>query len=308
MSDLILHHYDGSPFAEKVRLMLGLKGLEWRSVDIPNIMPKPDLMPLTGGYRKTPVLQIGADIYCDTKLIADELERRHPDPTLMTGGLGLAQAISGFAETGMFWTIAGFVMGTIADRMPPAFHEDRARMRGATSVNIDKLKAAVPGHLEQLKPQLAWAADLIDGKAAFLAGGTPGLADLTLYHPLWFMANAGRKVGAVLNDYPALTGYMERVAAIGHGTKQDMTGPDALSVAAAATPDATTGVAENAEGWQAGDQVSVTPLDYARDPVVGTLDAYNGQRIAVRRTDETVGEIVVHFPRVGFAIRATKQN
>ncbi|MDF1735750.1 MAG: glutathione S-transferase family protein [Minwuia sp.] len=308
MSDLILHHYEMSPFAEKVRLMFGLKGLEWRSVDIPNVMPKPDLMPLTGGYRKTPVLQIGADIYCDTKLIAEELERRHPEPTLMAGGLGLAQAVSGMAENALFWAVAGFVMGTNADRMPAGFHEDRAKMRGASSVNIDKLKAAAPMQLEQLRPQLAWSADLMRNANPFLGGDAPGLADLTLYHALWFLRNAGGKGRAELDVHPELTGFMERIAAVGHGTSRDMTGAEALSVAAAATPDETTGVAENAEGWQAGDRVSVTPTDYARDPVVGTLDAYNGQRIAVRRTDEKVGEVVVHFPRVGFAIRAMKQN
>ncbi|MDF1720743.1 MAG: glutathione S-transferase family protein [Minwuia sp.] len=305
MTDLILHHYDGSPFAEKVRLMMGLKGLTWQSVDIPFIMPKPDLMPLTGGYRKTPVLQIGADIYCDTKLIAEELERRHPSPSLMAGGLGLAQAVAGLAENGMFWTVAGFVMGTNADKMPAAFHEDRARMRGATSVNIDRLKAAAPGHAEQLKPQLAWAEDLITNGGIFLAGETAGLADLTLYHPLWFLANGGRKVRAIMEPFPALAGFMERVAAIGHGTRHDMSGADALAIAKDATPAETSGVAGNAEGWQAGDQVSITPMDYARDPVVGALVTYNGQEIAVQRTDDAVGDVTVHFPRVGFAIRAT---
>ncbi len=306
MTDLILHHYDGSPFAEKVRLMMGLKGLTWQSVDIPFIMPKPDLMPLTGGYRKTPVMQIGADIYCDTRLIAEELERRHPTPSMMAGGLGLAQAVAGLAENGMFWTIAGFVMGTNADRMPAAFHEDRAKMRGAAGANIDRLKAATPGHLEQLKPQLAWAEDLLAHSGPFLAGDTAGLADLTLYHPLWFLGNAGRKVRAVLDPHPGLVGFMERVAALGHGTKTDLSGAEALAVAQAATPGETSGVAENAESWQAGDQVSVTPMDYARDPVVGALVTYNGQEIAVQRTDDAVGDVTVHFPRVGFALRAVR--
>ena len=80
MTDMILHHYETSPYAEKVRLGLGLKGLAWASVEIPVIMPKPDLTALTGGYRKTPVLQIGADLYCDSQLIMRELERRHPSP------------------------------------------------------------------------------------------------------------------------------------------------------------------------------------------------------------------------------------
>src|ERR1700736_1244932 len=76
MTDIILHHYEISPYSEKVRIGLGLKGLAWGSVEIPVIMPKPDLTALTGGYRKTPVLQIGADIYCDSQLIMRELN--HP--------------------------------------------------------------------------------------------------------------------------------------------------------------------------------------------------------------------------------------
>ena len=51
MTDIILHHYAVSPFAEKLRIALGLKRAAWLSVDIPSVMPKPDLMPLTGGYR-----------------------------------------------------------------------------------------------------------------------------------------------------------------------------------------------------------------------------------------------------------------
>src|SRR5258708_27009322 len=81
MNDLILHHYDFSNFAEKARLMLGFKGLPWRGVEIPPIAPKPKLAPLTGGYRRTPVLQEGADIWCDTNLIARELGRRVPSTT-----------------------------------------------------------------------------------------------------------------------------------------------------------------------------------------------------------------------------------
>ena len=82
MSELILHHYPQSPFAEKARLLLGFKGLSWHSVLIPPVMPKPDFTALTGGYRKTPVLQVGADIYCDTALIARRLEQEKAAPAL----------------------------------------------------------------------------------------------------------------------------------------------------------------------------------------------------------------------------------
>jgi len=102
MTDMILHHYETSPYAEKVRLGLGLKGLAWASVEIPVIMPKPDLTALTGGYRKTPVLQIGADLYCDSQLIMRELERRHPSPSFYPAGRGAADALAWWAEKTMF--------------------------------------------------------------------------------------------------------------------------------------------------------------------------------------------------------------
>ena len=75
---LILHHYDASPFSEKVRLVLGLKRLAWHSVLVPEVMPKPDYVPLTGGYRRVPALQIGAHVHCDTARILAELVARHP--------------------------------------------------------------------------------------------------------------------------------------------------------------------------------------------------------------------------------------
>ena len=86
MSELILHHYDMSPYAEKIRLALGLKGLPWRSVQTPMVLPKPDHIELTGGYRRVPVLQIGADIYCDTHLITRVLDRIQPEPPLSPPG------------------------------------------------------------------------------------------------------------------------------------------------------------------------------------------------------------------------------
>ena len=48
-NEIIFHHYPASPFSEKVRVAFGIKQLAWRSVEIPNMMPKPDLIPLTGG-------------------------------------------------------------------------------------------------------------------------------------------------------------------------------------------------------------------------------------------------------------------
>src|SRR5258708_6002729 len=134
MTDIILHHYDTSPYAEKVRTGLGLKGRAWAAVELPQIMPKPNLRALTGDYRKTPVLQIGADIYCDSQLIMRELERRHPTPSFYPAGRGTADALAWWAEKTMFTPAVGIAFAEKPDALPEGFLEDRAKFSGR---NID---------------------------------------------------------------------------------------------------------------------------------------------------------------------------
>src|ERR1700675_4485132 len=148
MKQLILHHYPLSPFAEKIRLILGFKGLQWSSVIIPNMMPKPDLTALTGGYRKTPVMQIGADVYCDTALIADVIEAEAPRPTLYPGGIAAAsRTLAQWADSTLFWTAIPFTLqpagiahvfsGAPAEAIK-AFAEDRNVFR----TNVPRMRAA----------------------------------------------------------------------------------------------------------------------------------------------------------------------
>ena len=131
MADLILHHYPNSPFSEKVRVALRHQAARLEVGEIPNIMPKPDLMPLTGGYRKTPVLQVGADIYCDTQLIMLEIEKRAPKPPLLpVGQEGEARALAMWIDRNIFWPAVGVVMGAIGDKLPEAFKKDRSEFSG----------------------------------------------------------------------------------------------------------------------------------------------------------------------------------
>src|SRR6201993_1210709 len=218
MTDIILHHYDTSPYSEKVRLGFGLKGLAWASVEIPMIMPKPDLTALTGGYRKTPVLQIGADLYRDSQLILRELERRHPTPSFYPAGPGAADALAWWAEKTMFSPVAGILFARRFDALPEGFLEDRAKFSGR---NIDPaaMMAAVPNMLDQLRAHFDWLNPmLIDGRS-FLQGSAPGLADLAAYHPIWFLQQNFGSAAAPLDDFPSLLSWAERIAAIGHGRR-----------------------------------------------------------------------------------------
>jgi len=301
MADLILHHYDASPYAEKIRLILGYKGLPWKSVKIPRIMPKPDLMPLTGGYRRTPVLQIGADIYCDTERIAGELERRHPTPTLFAQSEGLSRVIGNWVAMSFFGPAAFFVIGSNADQLPMEFHEDRAAMRGRKA-DVAASKANAPRFRERVRAQLAWLESMLSDGREFLLGDKASLADFSAYHPVWFILRNG--FGQDLAPFPKVSAWARRVEQFGHGRPEELDSKQALRIARESTPAAAGKVdAQDRSGLKAGDKVAITAEDTGRDPVVGVLVSSSANEIAILREDETVGEVAVHFPRVGYDVR-----
>lgn len=300
----ILHHYWGSNYAEKARLMLGLKGLEWQSVIIPDVMPKPDLVVITGGYSKTPVLQIGADIYCDTKRIADELEARYPEPTLFPGGRnGVADIVQYWAD-GAF-TLAGgrYLIGRSHENWRPEFHADRAALWGVP-VDLERMARSAERYRQQLVVYLEWITAMLGDGRKFLAGERPGLVDIACHHILWFLHTGGEKATDVLQPYEKLRAWLDRVTAIGHGTITEISSKQAIEIARAATPTSESSVTPgNREGLSRGDPVGVRAEVAGRDPVVGKLHILTNKHVAVRVDSEQVGDVAVHFPRVGYVVQ-----
>ena len=172
--ELILHHFDTSPFSEKVRVVFGMKSLAWRSVTIPSLMPKPDYVPLTGGYRRTPSLQIGADVYCDTQVMLAEIERRHPSPSLIPAGLdGMVWAFNLWADRLFFQTTVPIIFGTIGDQVPEAFLKDREQLSGRP-FDPKAMKAAVEPLKGQWRAQAAWLdAQLSTNASGWMVGAGP---------------------------------------------------------------------------------------------------------------------------------------
>ncbi|HEV7734918.1 MAG TPA: glutathione S-transferase family protein [Candidatus Binatia bacterium] len=301
MSDLILHHYDTSPFSEKVRKLLAHKRLAWRAVEQPTIMPKPDLLPLTGGYRRIPVLQIGADVYCDTQLIARVLEARHPEPTIYPGSTeGTCHAWNLWADRLLFLASVPVLFAEIGQFLPKAFMDDRSKMMPGRDFN-DVPKQA-PHARDQLRGLVATIeTQLADGRS-WLLGSQFSLADAACWHPVWFLRMAPGAM-ALLGQFPTLQGWMDRVDAMGVGERIPSTPEEALAVARDAQPAAPAGVAPNEpNGLTAGMQVTVTADDYGFDPVAGELVTASAHEVAVRRRDPSLGDVVVHFPRIGFRV------
>jgi glutathione S-transferase len=301
--EIIFHHYPTSPFSEKVRVAFGIKQLAWRSVEIPNMMPKPDLMPLTGGYRKTPVMQIGADIFCDTQIILRELERRHPTPSIFPEKNGLAYGLGFWIDRLFFMPTVALVFAEVGDMIPETFKQDRAKMSGGT-FSTDALKAAAPLARDQWRAHAGFVAETLADGRAFLGGAVPGAADIHAYMNFWWIKSAIPHIAASLTkEYPKIEAWTGRVAAIGHGKPLPMDSKEALAIARAATSDAKPASdAGDPRGLKAGDRVTVSADDYGRDPVAGEIVFSNAHEIAIRRHDEQVGEVVVHFPRAGFAV------
>jgi len=302
MPEIVLHNYPNSPFSEKVRKIFALKKVAWRSVEQPVIMPKPKLVPLTGGYRRIPVMQIGADIYCDTGIIVRKLEELYPQPTIYpTGSEGICHMINLWADRHMFFTSTSVIFEKLAPLVPKEFIEDRTKMMPGRDFS-DLPKASYDA-----RNQLRAFLDMIDRQLRdgrhFLLGGAFSLADAACYHTVWFMRSEPGSF-ALAQRNPNLMSWFERVESMGVGNSTPMSQDEALALAKDSRP-ATTPSAEpdDPNQLQVGDRVEVMADDYGFDPIAGTVVVSSLYEIAIEREDPSLSRLVNHFPKVGFRIR-----
>lgn len=310
MSELILHHYWQSPFAEKARLLLGFKGLAWRSVIIPRMLPKPELVALTGGYRKTPVLQVGADVYCDTALIARRLEAEKAVPALFPEGReAVVAAFAGWADSVLFQHAVALmfqpeIMGPRLASLPPeqaqAFLDDRKALFSGGSLSRltpEQARQQLPTLLSRLETQLQRS----QGEFLF---GAPSVADIALAHNFWFLKSTPQ-LAPLVDERPEIAAWFARVLGFGHGTHEELQAEEALAIAQTAEPEALPrDQAIPVEGFAWGERVSVAATDYGVDPVVGELVHADSESLVLLRHDERLGAIQVHFPRLNFRVSA----
>lgn len=309
MTDIILHHYPTSPFSEKIRLVLGYKQLAWKSVIIPSISPKPDVLALTGGYRKTPFIQIGSDVYCDSALICDVLDHFQPTPTLYPAQhMGLARVVAQWADTTLFWASMAYNLqpkgaAAMFEGAPPevakAFGADRAAM----AVGMTRLRG--PDATAAYKSYLRRIANMLEGQD-FLLGNVPCVADFAAYHPLWFSRKRVPVMAGILDATPGVLIWMDRMAAFGHGEMEKFSAAQAIAACAASTgavalQDTTF---QDEHGIPLGSHVTVAAESFGPEATEGELMAATRSRYTLRRSDDRAGTVYVHFPRVGYVLKA----
>lgn len=298
MSEIIFHHYWTSPFSEKVRNVFGMKGLAWRSVEQPTILPKPHLIPLTGGYRKIPVLQIGADVYCDSQLILREIERRFPGPKRDANGL--SAPLGFWADRAFFAAGIPLIFSALGDSVGEDFKKDREALSGAP-FDTERMARAVPIMREQFRAHTGFIEEQLAANGDFLTG-TPSVLDAQAHMNIWFLTSFVPQVAEpLLREFARVRAWAARMKALGYGRPEPMAPEAAIAVAKAATPETREAADPNEpNGIAPGQRVSCVPDDYGKDPVAGVLVASSAHEIAIRREHPEVGSVVVHFPRAGF--------
>lgn len=305
--EIVFHNYPQSPVAEKVRVAFGIKDLSWRDVEIPRLPPKPMLTALTGGYRRTPVMQIGADIYCDSQCIIRELERRHPSPSFMpTSDAGLMWCLSRFTDGDMFSLAVKIVLGSAGDNLPSDFAEDRGRLYLGEdwAAGLERANAQLPHLVAQMRAPLSWMNAQLSGGRAFLLGSDPAAVDAQMYHNIWFIRGRWSGGPAMLSEFPDLVRWEDNVRAIGHGTSSTMSAKEALALAKSTEPASDIAVApHDPQDLHVGVSVTISPdLDGGEQPVDGKLRFADADTIAIERTTDEVGTVCVHFPRAGYRV------
>ena len=297
-SPFILYHYPASPYAEKVRLLAGYLGVSWQSVEVPIQPPRDQLAILAGGYRRIPVMQCGADIFCDTAVICDEVISRS-DRDLASCSEA-ASVLATRAETDVFFaairqgsqlkTAIGLTM-MLGFKGMLAFAKDRASFaqgHGPAAQTPDVAKSVFSSFLRDLDQALA--------SQSYLGGDAPCLSDFCCYHPI-FLAQGFKSIKD--SALPAgVRAWMVRMAGFGWGQYSAVSSDEAMAAAKAEEPSPLPEA--STDHPDLGQWVTVTPLDTGRVPVTGTLVSRSGGRIVVARRSEDVGLCHVHFPVSGF--------
>lgn len=304
MSGLILHNYAMSPFAEKMRSMLGYSQLEWQSVTTREMPPRPMLAQLAGGYRKIPVAQMGADVFCDTRVIASEIAALSNKPLLALENCNPdVQAFVKEVDLEIFFAcIMAGGSKRLRDKARQSmsllelarFAWDRINMGRTAKVKMPGPRTAMPKVLDHLQRMEG----LI--KQDFLFGTEPCHGDFSAYHSLWFIRDLGER--SFINDYPNTIAWMDRMKAFGHGKRIEISAEAALAQARSAQPRAVPD--EFRQDSLIGRTVSLAPSDYGCDATTGTLVGSGPHRWILARESGDLGTVHVHFPKQGFAVSA----
>ena len=303
----IFHHYTQSPIAEKIRMTFGIMGMEWQSVHIPRIPPKPLLMPLTGGYRRTPVLQLGSDIFCDSQSIAGQLGLQNRKASAyQLSNKALELILGSFGETILFSLTVRVVLTSSMGVAPEEFIKDRGSLYFEPGWTVEEMRDSLPSILRQLQA----AFDLINHhlleNGPFINGDRPSYSDAVVQHCVWFLCGRWEGGYEFIKPFDAICKQRDLIASLGHGTSHDISAEQALETAIENSPKAPKGInCAYTGGLKYAQTVKIRPNGRTSDPdVIGALRYLDETLIVIDYVHKDVGQVAIHFPVLGYQISA----
>lgn len=306
MSELILHHYWQSPFAHKIRLALGLIDASWSSVEIPRIPPKPFLIPLTAGYRRTPVLQYGADVFCDTQNIARAIGELTDDCRLIPESeSGKIHAFTDWIDGTVFNLAARVILTSAIDTAPPEFIKDRAGLYFGSNWTLDGLRGQLSGVILQLSAHLKAIDQGFSGSGGF-ATRALSYADISIAVIAWFIRGRWEDGPVFLKQFPNIERIEREIHEQTTECYDNLAGEAALTIAHDSFSCSSKGVQSQIGCYMyEGMRVSIRPQAETSDPsVIGQLRYLDDIRVSIDHNAPEVGDVVVHLPVAGYQIQS----
>ncbi len=299
---LILHQYDISPFSQKAQKMMGLKELSWQSVEMPMIAPKPDVEALTGGYRGTPVLQIGRDVFIDNWMIARALDEFDASGPAINAQGGLREAALYAWGERLFTPLLHAALAAYQSEWDADFLADRKRV--FPDVDFETLDVSDPDRRSQVRAYLGTVEAQLGLDQDFLGGAQADSCDIHVWGMVWMIHSALPALMPIVETFPRLTNWYERVSALGTGDREDVK----IDVAwqslkdGPARPLPDTPDQEPLAPW-VGEVVDIAAGSADRGSASGRLLAVDHEQV-VLGVEPISGEAAqVWFPRFGYHLR-----
>ncbi|OAP64723.1 hypothetical protein AYL99_00695 [Fonsecaea erecta] len=322
---IILFTYDISVFGRKMDWYFALSGLKYFHCIVLNRLPRPVLEQLGVHYRRIPILAIGRDIYCDTRIIIDKLEELFPAARISPNSpfeKGLAHLFENWLiDGGPFWRTAGLIPPTAEVMHDPAWLKDRSSMSGR-SFDMDTLMHNRPEALAHARMyfHLMEHELLADGRRYLLDTPEPTLADI---HGIWtfdwtlqprmHMLEYLEKDVISEQLFPRTFAYVDRFRkAIArkqeqHGMPEELSDADTIQKILASDffePEGTVDPADPLR-LKKGQMVEIFPVESGfTHHDKGELVSIGVKEVVIA-SKPTVGEgrLRLHFPRVNFRIQ-----
>ena len=300
---MILHHYEASPFSEKIRLMFGYTEYAWQSCISPAMPPRPIVEPLVDAYRLIPIAQMGADIFCDTRVISSELANltgkselaaencssevqkfvEYVDAKILSAGLKTA-SIPKF----IFMMLKNYPLGMVYK-----FMKDRAGlMKTSTRSDMTKedAKRILTEHNKNLEQKLS--------NSDYLFSDAPSIADFASYHLIWFKKNIGR--ASDFTEFPNINAWCKRMAKIGHGKRTEISATEVHKLAKSSQPREIPQTMK--QDVLFGKDVQINPLNFKQMIVNGVLVGSDHSKWIIARETPDFGLLHLHFPKSGYQL------